>query len=100
MEANRIDAKIVNHKSKEVVVLDMNCPWIENREKKDEEMGATRTIPWIYSPSVQYYHGRAWRLVKNYGRRTTDVSGKKYKRCAPKHAEVSSVKYVEYCKDV
>ena len=27
----------MNHKSKEVVVLDISCPWIENREKKDEE---------------------------------------------------------------
>ena len=36
LQANRIDAKIVNHKSKEVVVLKMSCPWIENREKKDE----------------------------------------------------------------
>ena len=27
----------MNHKRKEVVVLEMSCPWIENREKKDEE---------------------------------------------------------------
>ena len=26
LQANRIDAKIVNHKSKEVVVLEMSCP--------------------------------------------------------------------------
>ena len=26
IQANRIDAKIVNHKSKEVVVLEMSCP--------------------------------------------------------------------------
>ena len=37
MQANRIDAKIVNHKSKEVVVLEMSCRWIESRETKDEE---------------------------------------------------------------
>ena len=34
LQSSRIDAKIVNHKSKEVVVLKMSCPWIENREKK------------------------------------------------------------------
>ena len=34
LQANRIDAKIVNHKSKEVVVLEMSSPRIENREKK------------------------------------------------------------------
>ena len=37
LQANKIDAKIVNHKSKEVVVLETSCPWIENRERKDEE---------------------------------------------------------------
>ena len=37
IKSNRIDAKIVNHKSKEVIVLEMSCPWIENRGKKDEE---------------------------------------------------------------
>ena len=32
--------------------------------------------------------------------RTTFVAGENDKRCATKHAEISSVKYVEYCKDV
>ena len=27
----------MNHKSKEVVVLEMSCPWIYNRGKKDKE---------------------------------------------------------------
>ena len=40
-------------------------------------MGVSRTIPWMYSRSAQYYHGRAWRLVKDYRRRTTDVAEKK-----------------------
>ena len=40
MKANRIDAKIVNHNTKEVIVLEMSCPWIDNREKKDEEKTA------------------------------------------------------------
>ena len=54
----------------------------------------------IYNAPVQCYRGRAWRLVKNYRRRTTYVAGENDKRCATKHAEISSVKYVEYCKDV
>ena len=37
LQANRTDAKIVNHKSMVVVVLEMSCPWIKNREKKNEE---------------------------------------------------------------
>ena len=35
----------------------------------------------------------------DYGRRITEVAGKKDKRCATNHAEVCTVKYVEYCKD-
>ena len=50
--------------------------------------------------SIQYCHERAWRLVKDYGRRITEVAGEKDKRYATRHAEVCSVKYVEYCKDV
>ena len=75
LQANRIYAKIVNHKSKEVVVLEMWCPWIE--KVWSITIGVTRTIPWIYSPVVQYYHGRAWRLVKDYGRTIKEVAGKK-----------------------
>ena len=85
----------------------MSFPWIENSEKKDEEksvkygllLGVSRKISWIYSPAVQYCYGRAWRLVKDYGRRITEAAGEEDKRCATKHAEVCSVKYVEYCKD-
>ena len=43
-------------------------------------MGLTRTIPWIYSPTVQYYHGRTWRLVRDYERKITEVVGKKEKK--------------------
>ena len=35
--ANRADAKIVDHQAKKVITLEMSCPWIKNREKKDEE---------------------------------------------------------------
>jgi len=35
--ANRADAKIVDHQAKKVTTLEMSCPWIQNREKKDEE---------------------------------------------------------------
>ena len=55
LQTNRIDAKIVNHKIKQIVVLEMSCLWIEKREKEDKEETVkcgTRTIPWIYSPPV------------------------------------------------
>ena len=35
--ANRVDARIVDHQAKTVTTLKMSCPWIQNREKKDEE---------------------------------------------------------------
>ena len=37
MRSNRVDAYIVNHKSKQVTTLEMSCPWVNNREKKSEE---------------------------------------------------------------
>jgi len=37
MRSNRVDARIVNHKSKQVTTLEMSCPWVNNREKKSEE---------------------------------------------------------------
>ena len=37
MKANRVDARFVDHKSKKVMAVEMSCPWINNREKKDEE---------------------------------------------------------------
>ena len=37
VRANRIDARLVSHERKEDGKLEMNCPWIESRAKKDEE---------------------------------------------------------------
>ena len=34
---NRVDARIVNHETKRVITLEMSCPWVQNREKKNEE---------------------------------------------------------------
>ena len=37
VKANRIDATIVDKENKKVSVIEMSCPWIENREDKDAE---------------------------------------------------------------
>ena len=37
MRPNRVDACISNHKFKQVLTLEMSCPWIDNRTRKDEE---------------------------------------------------------------
>ena len=36
VRSNRIDARIINHKSK-VTTLEMSCPWIDNLTRKDAE---------------------------------------------------------------
>ena len=37
VRANRVDARIINHESKRVITLEKSCPWITNREKKEDE---------------------------------------------------------------
>ena len=37
VRANRVDARIVNHRERTVSTIEMSCPWVENRGKKDEE---------------------------------------------------------------
>ena len=37
VRANRIDVRLVSHERKEVCTIEMSCPWIESRAKKDEE---------------------------------------------------------------
>ena len=37
VRANRVDARIVNHREKIVSTIEMSCPWVENRGKKDGE---------------------------------------------------------------
>ena len=40
VKANRVDARFVNHKRKKVWAVEMSCPWVENRRKKDMEKTA------------------------------------------------------------
>ena len=51
--ANRIDARLVSHERKEVCTIEMSCPWIESRAKKDEEKTLT------YEPMM-------WELKQRY----------------------------------
>ncbi|CAH3014273.1 unnamed protein product [Porites evermanni] len=37
VKANRIDATVIDKTSKQVRVIEMSCPWLENRESKDSE---------------------------------------------------------------
>ena len=40
VKANRIDAKIVEKERKRVAVIEMSCPWMDNRAIKDAEKTA------------------------------------------------------------
>ena len=40
IKANRVDARIENYEGKKVWSVEMSCPWVENRGKKDEEKTA------------------------------------------------------------
>ena len=37
VRASRVDARIMSHESKRVITLEMSCPWVRYREKKEEE---------------------------------------------------------------
>ena len=37
LKAKRIDATVIDKTSKQVTVIEMSCPWLENRESKDFE---------------------------------------------------------------
>ena len=37
VRTNRMDVRFVSHERKEVCTIEMSCPWIESRAKKDEE---------------------------------------------------------------
>ena len=37
VKANTIDATILDKENKKVLVIEMSCPWVENREEKDVE---------------------------------------------------------------
>ena len=40
MKQNRVDARFIDFKKKEVVAVEMPCPWMDNRLKKTEEKTA------------------------------------------------------------
>ena len=37
LRTNRVDARIVNNRDKQVIALEISCPWVSNRDKKTSE---------------------------------------------------------------
>ena len=46
VRTKRVDTRIVDHQAKTVTTLEMSCPWIQNREKKDEEVLKYGPLRW------------------------------------------------------
>ena len=53
LKANRINATIVDKENKKVSVIEMSCPWVENREEKDAEK-TTRYGPLCWELEQRY----------------------------------------------
>ena len=53
VRVNRVDFRIINHKAKKVTTLEISCPWMENRTRKDAE----KTL--LYGPM-------RWELKKQF----------------------------------
>lgn len=37
LRAKRVDPRIVNNRDKQVIALEMSCPWVSNRDKRTSE---------------------------------------------------------------
>ena len=64
VKANRVDALIINHESKRVITQEMSCPWVTNREKKEEEK-ATKYGPlrWVLKQKYQGYEVKQYNII-------------------------------------
>ena len=64
--ANRVHARIINHESKRIVTLEMSCPWVTNREKKEEEK-STKYGPlrWELKQKYQGYEIKQYNIIIN-----------------------------------
>ena len=46
VRVNRVDACIINLKTKQVTTLEMSCPWAQNWEEKNEKTLKYRPLRW------------------------------------------------------
>ena len=46
VKSNRVDARIINSKTKQVITLETSVPWVRNREKKDEKTLMYGPLQW------------------------------------------------------
>ena len=66
VRANRVDARIVDHQAKTLATLEMSCPWIQNREKKDEEKVLKYgSLGWKLKQQFKGYRITQYNIVMN-----------------------------------
>ena len=53
VRANRMDARFLDHKVKRVLAVEMSCPWLDNRARKDAE-------------KTEKYKALRWELTRQY----------------------------------
>ena len=60
VRANRVDARFVDRENKEMILIEMSCPWMDNSKQEEEEKTfATRaqeTAPRVQDSTVQHRH--------------------------------------------
>ena len=106
MRSNRVDARIVNHKSKQVITLEMSCPWVNNREKKSEEKtfkyGPLRwelkqQFPGYEVQQHKHHHRCPWGLVTGDGHYDTRDGREQEQRGTEEDAEGGTVRHTQHC---
>ena len=64
VRANRIDARIVNKNEKKVIVIEMSCPWLENRQLKDlEKTQKYGPLRWELKRQFQGYKATQHKII-------------------------------------
>ena len=59
-----MDARIVNHKCKRVVTLEMSCPWVNNRKRKDEKKALKyRPLRWELKQQLPDYEMKQYNII-------------------------------------
>ena len=66
VKANRVDALFVDHKSKNVVDVEMGCPWINHREKNDKEKTLKYgPLRWELEQQFPFYRIEQYNVIIN-----------------------------------
>ena len=56
VHANRVDARFVDHKANRVLAVEISCPWLDNRARKDtEKTGKYEPLQWEFNKQYPGY---------------------------------------------